>query len=183
MLETVDYGKLRKFFKPSRLFLGVAEDKANQRYNFLPIAFNMICGYKPFSFAVAIHNINHSYELFEQCEEFVLSIPTESQVNMVLESGTMSGKKYDKFKHFNLSELRIEQANSCGIKECKVNIFCKKTNYINVGDHSIVVGEVITMLNDTGNTETNLLSIGPEAVGYKLLRNKGTHYLGVVDRK
>lgn len=93
----------------------------------------MICGYKPFSFAIAIHDINYSYKLFEQCKEFTLCMPTESNVEMVFKSGTISGKNCNKFEQLNVSELKIEQAKCCGIKECKVNIFCINQSSIALG--------------------------------------------------
>ena len=59
--------------------------------------------------------------------------------------------------------------------------FVKKTNFIKVSDHAIVVGEVTKMLRDFSNKERNLLSISSDTQGYHVLEQKYIHRIAIKD--
>lgn len=154
MFEEVDRNLLREIFQPSRIVLAIVKDDINDKWNFLPIAFNMYCGYTPLTFCFAIHDINYSYELLERATSFSIAIPGEKLSSVTLQSGLESGKNIDKFNKFNITPILSNDGKEyLGIRECIANIFCKKINFIKVSDHAIVVGEVTRILRDFSNKE------------------------------
>jgi len=180
MFQSIDRNELREIFQPSRVVLAVVKDDLNCKWNFLPIAFNMYCGYNPLSFCFAIHDINYSYELLETETTFAIAIPGEELSSVVLKSGMESGKIINKFTDFNLNPILSEDRNTCyGIKECIINIFCRKEHFIKVSDHAIVVGRVEKILRNYANTSRNILSISSDIMGYEILEHSGIHRLAV----
>lgn len=179
----INRNQLREIFQPSRVVFAIVEDTINKRENFLPIAFNMYCGYYPLSFAFAIHDINYSYGLFEHCDEFSIAIPGESLANIAIESGSISGDRIDKFQVFNLNKFYINDFKICGISECIINIFCEKVFFKKVSDHAIIVGKIKKIIRDPNNHEKCLLSISSDLEGFKLLASKGIHRIAVKGEK
>lgn len=175
----ISRNEMRKVFQPSRVVVAVAYDSVKQQYNFLPIAFNMYCGYTPLSFCFAIHDINYSYSLFQVCEEFCIAIPGADMAEVVLKAGMLSGRNIAKFEYFGLNPIWCDESNCVGIKEALVNIYCKKTAFFPVSDHAIVVGEIQAIYKDEKNVVNNLLSIAPTSDGYTHLVQHGIHTLGV----
>ncbi|MCL2338448.1 MAG: flavin reductase family protein [Proteobacteria bacterium] len=180
MFVEIDRNQLRDNFQPARLVLVVVGDPKNNRFNFLPIAHNMHCSYKPHCMAVAVDAENYSYGLLQNCDEFVIAVPTESLAETVLKSGNVSGRHIDKFKEFGLTPLRDDSSKAAGIKECKANVFCKKIAFHQVGGDAIVVGQFEKILLDADNHEKNLLSFGAGDVGFLSLAHEGKHNIGVV---
>lgn len=182
MLKEIDRNLLREIFQPSRIVLAIVKDDINNKWNFLPIAFNMYCGYKPLTFCFAIHDINYSYELLERAAFFSVAIPGEKLSGVTLQSGLESGENIDKFDKFNVTPILSDDGNEClGIRECIANIYCKKIKFLKVSDHALVVGEVIRMTRDFSNDERNLLSISSDTRGYRILEQKCIHRIAIKD--
>lgn len=179
MIQKITRNDMRKIFQPSRLVLAITFDYINERYNFLPIAFNMYCGYNPLSFSFALHDINYSYRLFDKCEDFCIAIPGENLAEVTLESGKVSGQNVDKFKLFGLHPLWSHESPCPGIEEAIMNIYCKKRAFVSVSDHAIIVGEVHAVYQDTTNQFENLLSVAPNSKGYLHLAQSGIHTIAI----
>lgn len=180
MFKEIDRNLLREIFQPSRIVLAIVKDDINDKWNFLPIAFNMYCGYKPLTFCFAIHDINYSYELLERAISFCIAIPGEKLSEATLKSGLESGENIDKFSKFGLTPILSDDGKECfGIRECIAAICCKKITFIKVSDHAIVVGEVTKILRDFSNTERNLLSISSDTRGYHVLEQKSIHRIAI----
>jgi flavin reductase (DIM6/NTAB) family NADH-FMN oxidoreductase RutF len=179
-LVNVNKEKLREIFQPARVVLGVVEDKSNNRTNIITLAFNMCAGYTPIVYALAIHNINYSYQLFKECDNFVMSIPGEKIFNEVMFCGTESGRKIDKFLATKLTPLPSERIKTTGIRECIANVECIKKGFVECGDHAIVIGEVVNARRDMNNNQRNIISIASNMKGYELLLQKGALRLAVV---
>lgn len=180
MFSEVTRSEMREIFQPSRVVLVVVRDNKNNRWNFFPVAFNMYCGYNPLTYCFAVHDINYSYELLSECEEFAIAVPGEQLVDVTMESGLCSGSEIDKFERFGLVAILDETEQHCyGISECMLNLYCRKKEFLKVSDHAIVVGKVCKIFRDYGNIEKNILSISKQTEGYKLLRQKGIHRLAI----
>jgi flavin reductase (DIM6/NTAB) family NADH-FMN oxidoreductase RutF len=177
----INRNEFRQSFQPSRIVLAIIEDRKNNRYNILPIAFNMYCSYNPLMFSIAIQNINYSYNLIKETDELVLSIPGEKIVEEVMFCGTNHGSEIDKFKKTNLTKNISNIIKTPGIKESIINIECSRKAYMITGDHLVVSCEVLHIEKNKDNNQKNILSISNNFTdNYKLLCSCGFHNLAIV---
>jgi flavin reductase (DIM6/NTAB) family NADH-FMN oxidoreductase RutF len=174
--------QFRKYFQPSRLLLCVLPAPTPSGINVFTVSFNMYCSYKPPMMAIAVHNINRSWELIREADEYVLSVPGESLANETLQCGIVSLKDQDKVKTLKLNLHPSERVRVPGLQRAIANIELKKFASIETGDHSLVVGTVLKFGVNTRCRERPLISVGPDTSGYKVLAQKGIHRVAVVDR-
>ncbi len=178
--ESISRNQFREIFQPSRIVLGVVNDETNKRDNIIALAFNMYTSYSPLMYAIAVQDINYSYQLFKGCKEYVISVPGEKLYKETLFCGTKSGRDVDKFSETKLTALPSQKIKTAGIKECIANMECIKKNFIETGDHAIVIGEVVNITRNTNNNERNIISISSDTRGYDMYVHKGMHRLGTV---
>lgn len=182
MFQSIDRNAFREIFQPSRIVLAIVKDKEHNRWNFLPIAFNMYCGYKPLTFCFAIHDVNYSYSLLENEPFFAIAVPGESLSHIILESGMESGSHINKFEKYKLTPIISDDGKFCyGIHECIANMFCIKKEFLKVSDHAIVVGSVEKILRNYSNHERNLLSVSQDVRGFEVLQQQAIHRIAVKD--
>ena len=100
--------------------------------------------------AISIRPTRYSYKMIEETKEFVINIPTMDIVKETLFCGRRSGKQYDKFKETGLTPLPAKKVKPPIIKECVAHLECKLHQKITVGDHDILVGEILTAYVNEG---------------------------------
>lgn len=172
--------KFRRYYQPSRILLGVVPAPLESGVNVITLCFAMSCSYKPPMMAVAVQKDYFSNELFRECDDFVLAVPGESLANETLFFGTKSGRDVDKVRECGITLLRSVHVKTLSIYDAIANLECRKTAEIDLGDHTVFVGEVLRFNVDKTKHEKCLLSVGPDHGGYKLLARKGIHRIGVV---
>lgn len=180
-LTTLSRQQFRRYFQPSRLVLCVVPAPTPSGVNVFAVSFNMYCSYKPPMMAVAVHNINRSWELFREANEYVLSVPGESLASETLECGVVSLKERDKVEALRLELCASEKVGVPGLKRAIANVELKKFAALDTGDHALIVGEVLRFAVNTSSRERPLISVGPNTRGYKVLAQKGIHRIAVVD--
>lgn len=114
-------------------------------------------------FSVAVRHSRHTFDLMEQSQYFVVSIPKLNTLKKELVfCGTVSGKDKDKFEEANITQQILEEFDVPGIEECELNIVCKiaykqsmepslilsdyvKKKYQTNDYHTIYYGEVVAV--------------------------------------
>ena len=86
----------------------------------------------------------YSRKLITASKEFVIAFPSAEMQREVHFCGTQSGKSVDKFKETNLTALPAQKIKVPLIKECLANFECKLINEVDVGDHVLLIGEILT---------------------------------------
>lgn len=99
----------------------------------------------PVTVSISIRPSRHSYDLIKESSEFVVNIPSTTQLIETDYCGTVSGKRVDKFTTANLTPIPGEKIAAPLIKECPVNIECKVTQIIDIGAHHMFLGEVVAV--------------------------------------
>jgi flavin reductase (DIM6/NTAB) family NADH-FMN oxidoreductase RutF len=133
--------------------------------------------------AIAVHNINKSWDLIRETDEYVLAVPGESMADVTLQCGVVSVKDQDKVKVLNMELCPSETVRVPGLKHAIANVELKKIAMIDTGDHSLVVGEVLRFAVNTSCTERPLISVGPDTRGYQVVAHEGIHRIAVVARR
>jgi len=180
-MQEVRRNKFRSLYQPSKLLLGVIPDGYEYRFNVIALCFTMTCSYDPPMIAVSIEKKNYSYDLMKVASEFVLSVPGESLAKQAMDCGVLSGRKVDKFSLCNFTKQPLPNSEVPGIAEAIANIRLTVINRIVTGDHLTLIGGVEGYYVNPENIEKNLLAIGPNEKGYKLLVRKGLHRIAVIE--
>jgi Conserved protein/domain typically associated with flavoprotein oxygenases, DIM6/NTAB family len=181
VFTTLKRQQFRAYFQPSRVLLGVVPASCESGVNIITLCFNMYCSYKPPMMAVSIHNRSATYGLIQQCDHYVLSVPGPDLVDASMFCGVESMKRVDKVKELALELVKSETIDVPGIKKAIANVEMTKVSAQVTGDHILLVGRVNRFGVNLERYEAPLLSIGPKTTGYRLLKRKGIHRLGVID--
>lgn len=118
------------------------------RPNIIPLGWvGGVCSDPP-QVGIALRPSRYSHKLIEQTKEFIINIPTEDLVDVVDKTGFCSGRNVDKFKEFNLTPLPASKVAPPLIKECIVNLECKLRHSLNLGSHTLFIGEIVAVQAD-----------------------------------
>lgn len=98
---------------------------------------------KPPMLSISIRPERHSYKFIEETMEFIVNIPSISQVKETDYCGVRSGSKEDKIKEMNFTMKPGSIVNVDYIEECPINIECKVTQIIKLGTHDLFIAEVV----------------------------------------
>ena len=100
----------------------------------------------PVIIGIAVRQERHSYGLIVEAKEFCVNFPCAAIVRQVDQVGSISGRKCpDKFAEFGLTPLPASEVRAPLIAECPVNIECRVLRCEPVGDHDLILGEVVAM--------------------------------------
>jgi flavin reductase (DIM6/NTAB) family NADH-FMN oxidoreductase RutF len=105
--------------------------------------------FEPFLYSIFLYKKRKSYEMIKKSKEFCINFLTEDMQDLALFCGTKSGHKVDKFKEGNIKKEECEKIKCPRIKGCSAYLECKAIDFIEVGDHIMIVGEVLTQVKGT----------------------------------
>ena len=92
---------------------------------------------------VALANKRYTKKLISERREFVIAFPSDQMAQEAVFCGTHSGRDVDKFEATGLKTLPGKKTQIPLIKECVANFECKLVNEFTVGDHVLMVGEIL----------------------------------------
>ena len=100
---------------------------------------------KPPLIGISMGTSRFSYDAIQTSGEFVVNIAATDQVDLALKVGKTSGRDLDKFAEFAIPIRSATKVNAPLIDGCAANMECKLVNTVEVGDHMLVVGEIVAM--------------------------------------
>jgi len=108
----------------------------------------------PTIIGIALRKAVYTHSLIVQSGEFTVNFPTAAMVEKVDLVGTISGRGgLDKFKEYGLTPMASAEVRPAIIEECPVNLECKLLSVTEVGDHDLMLGEVLAMYVDSDKVE------------------------------
>ena len=129
--------------------------------NIITLAWSGVVCSEPPIISASIRPQRHSYHLVLELQEFVINVPTADQLEAANICGTKSGKDIDKWKECSFTTVKAEKVSVPLILECPINIECKVIRTIDIGTHTIFMGEVLCVhkpLNIKSAIEINPLA-------------------------
>lgn len=111
--------------------------------NIMTVAWIIPISVDPPWLGMSIRPQRHSYNLILESGEFVVNVPTFNLANQVLFCGRRSGKEHDKFRETSLKAMRAKKVNAPAIAECVGHLECRLVKTLELGDHMLVIGEII----------------------------------------
>jgi flavin reductase (DIM6/NTAB) family NADH-FMN oxidoreductase RutF len=138
---------------PAPVFMVGSYDE-NGKANIMNAAAAGTCCLRPPCIYVSLREATYTYHNIMLNKAFTVSIPTEDQVVEADYFGIASGKEIDKFKTVGFTPLKSELVNAPYVKEFPVVMECNLKETINLGSHTMFIGEVIDLKVDGDVTTT-----------------------------
>lgn len=145
---TITPDKDKKYFYgyPSKpVIVGV---RFGGKQNFLPVAWNTGISYHPFLHGVSIGTDRYSHELLTKADSFTINFVESKDVKVIRSLGRSTGREIDKIKEFNLKTSDAEKIDAPVLDLAYCTFECIKKDAILLGDHTLFVGEVVSMKID-----------------------------------
>ena len=110
--------------------------------NMMAAAWGGICCSRPPSLCVSLRSATQSHGNIVARKAFTINIPSETYVTEADYVGLISGRDVDKFVETGLTPVRAENVDAPYVAEYPVVIECALTHTVEVGLHTLFVGEV-----------------------------------------
>lgn len=128
--------------------------------NIMPLAWHMPVSKKPFRYAVAVREENHSHELLKQNREFALNFLDISYQHAFQLSGEVHGGDINKFDLCKLTPKKAMTIDTNLIQEAYMIYECTVIDIISYGDHDLFIADVNVILNKEKNNFDPTLFLG-----------------------
>jgi len=115
--------------------------KVNERPNFMTAAWCAIAAHKPPAISVALRKERYTLKGVRENGTFSINVSSSDMAKKTDFCGIYSGTSKDKSQIFKSFYGELKTAPL--IQECPVNLECKVIHYLDLGSHSLVVGEII----------------------------------------
>jgi flavin reductase (DIM6/NTAB) family NADH-FMN oxidoreductase RutF len=128
-----------------------------------------MCCFVPPCIYVSLREATYTYHNIMEKHAFTVSIPPERYVEEADYFGLASGKNADKFEVSGLTPVKSELVDAPYVNEFPVVLECKLRETVNLGSHTMFIGEVLDLKADeevligiTSKTGEKLSRIDPE---------------------
>ena len=115
--------------------------KVDEKPNFMTAAWCGIAAYRPPALSVALRKERYTLKGIKEENTFSVNVPSAGMVKNVDFCGIYSGKRKDKSRIFELFYGLLQTAPL--IQECPVNLECRVIHFLDLGSHTLVVGEIV----------------------------------------
>jgi len=137
----------------------------NEKPNIITLAWVGVVCSEPPMVGIAIRSNRHSFDIIKKSKAFVVNVPKGDQLKATDFCGTHSGRDTDKFAEMNLTPVTGERCGAPLIEECPVNLECVVKEIIELGSHSLFIGEIVAThvdseyLNDKGELDVGKMGL------------------------
>ena len=159
-LKEVSWDEAIELGSPYNYVLAVTIDKKGKP-NIIGLGWWTFVSWNPKMMGISIGKERYSYECIEHCKEFVLCFPSKEQKNGAWLCGEKSGRDTDKFKETGFISIPSKYIKPPIIKGSTVAFECKVVDKLDVGDHTMYVGEILAIYG-TPEKPKHLYSISYE---------------------
>ena len=111
--------------------------------NIVAMAWVIPLSVEPPLVGMSIRPTRYSYGLIRETGEFVVNVSTVELAEQALVCGRRSGRGLDKFAATGLTAGNAKRVRPPIIEECSGFLECRVGDDIEVGDHRLVIGEVL----------------------------------------
>lgn len=117
--------------------------------NVMAAEWTMQISYEPMLIAVFIHEGSSTLKNIRKTKQFGVNVASEKQSTLVSIAGGYSRKEIDKLNiHNSFQILGLKKTGVPLIADCLINAKCKLFTIKKIGDHTMVVGRVVSIRYD-----------------------------------
>jgi flavin reductase (DIM6/NTAB) family NADH-FMN oxidoreductase RutF len=153
-------GSIEKYYHyafPMQTVLVTCNDDVIGKPNIITLAWHTPISSKPPLYGIAIAPKRYSHSLIKKSKEFVINFIPYSLVKAAQFCGTHSGRSTYKLSKTGLTLTPSKKLSTPLIKEGYAHLECKLIRTACFGNHTLFVGEVITVSADKGAFKNELL--------------------------
>lgn len=148
--------KPRAMMYPAPAVIVSAYDK-NNKADACTLAFAAMCSHVPPCVMIAINSTAKRKTLKNilETKEFVLGFPSIDQTSETDYIGIASGYDENKIEKVSWTTSPAEHVNAPVINELKVSIECKAINFMEIGSHTQITGEIVNIIAEKDVLDEN----------------------------
>ncbi|PKL92192.1 MAG: flavoredoxin [Candidatus Goldiibacteriota bacterium HGW-Goldbacteria-1] len=153
---------MKKFLAPQPILLPspvliIGTYGENDAPNIMNAAWGGIASSKPPCISISVQPVRLTHENIIRNKCFTINIPSEKFVKQADYAGLVSGREYNKFEEAKLTPEKSALVNAPYIKEFPYCLECKLVNTVNVGSHTMFIGEIVGIVADSNVLGKNSL--------------------------
>lgn len=143
----------------------VSCQKKGDKPNIITLAWVGVVCSEPPMVGIAIRNNRYSFDIIRKSMAFVVNVPKGDQLKATDFCGTHSGEDTDKFAEMNLTPVTGERCGAPMIEECPINLECVVRQELELGSHSLFIGEIVAThidseyLNEKGQPDVEKMKL------------------------
>ncbi|HMB22380.1 MAG: flavin reductase family protein [Chloroflexota bacterium] len=122
---------------------------ADGKPNIMNAAWGGIASSTPPYMNVSIREATLSYHNIQQTKAFTVNIPSERYVREADFVGLVSGRSCDKFEETRLTPEKSKLVNAPIVKEFPYALECNMVRQIDLGRHTMFIGEIVGIIADS----------------------------------
>jgi len=130
---------------------------ADGKPNMMNAAWGGIASSKPPCISVSLREATLSYHNIKQTKAFTVNIPSEEYLREADFVGMVSGRECDKFKETRLTPEKSKIVNAPIVKEFPYALECILVRQVDLGTHTMFIGEIAGMIADSEVLSSNQL--------------------------
>lgn len=132
---------------PQPVLLVASYDEKGQP-NVMTAAWGGICNSEPVSLMVGVRPSRYTHAAVLRRKAFTIGIATENMVAAADYVGMVSGRRQDKFATAGYTAVRSDKVDAPYIAECPVVLECALTHTLELGTHTLLVGQIMDVKAD-----------------------------------
>jgi len=146
MLEPISWEEFIKISSPQYYVLLVTS--AEGRTNLTGISWFSLVSWTPPLVMLSVRSSRFGYKLLRQNPEFVVALPSADQQAAAAMCGRKSGSRTDKVKEGGFTFQPATKISAPLLAEATACLECRIKNEIEVGDHQLILAEVLACYGD-----------------------------------
>lgn len=149
MLSRKSPSKSERYFSTG---LTMITSRGTNGPNVMTAEWVMQISYHPVLIAVFIHEGSQTLKNIEKTKEFGINVASQKQTTEVNIAGGYSGRELDKLKIKSIFKIvNPQKITTPLISGCTINAECKLVKKQKLGDHIMIVGQVVNIRHDESN--------------------------------
>jgi flavin reductase (DIM6/NTAB) family NADH-FMN oxidoreductase RutF len=142
-IERIDLDQVEAIARlPPAPVLLVASGDKEEEWNVTTVGMFNVFSMFPVVVGIGVKTSRNIYRLISDSDDFTINVPRQDMVGAVETCGSEAGAKKNKFKEAGLTPVKGLRVNSPVIKECWLNMECKKLSSSSSKRHAEAVGKV-----------------------------------------
>jgi flavin reductase (DIM6/NTAB) family NADH-FMN oxidoreductase RutF len=120
---------------------------------------------QPLSICIGLDNASYTLQTILQTGEFVYAYPSRRQLKDTLYCGTVSGRSGDKLQHTQLTFTASSRVRPPQLVDAVLNFECKLVHHYDAGSFTVVIGEVLNIVDSGKNNLDKIYALGDQQYG------------------
>lgn len=115
---------------------------AQYKANIMAVAWGGFCCSKPPMVTISLRKATYTYDCIMSRKAYTVNIPSVDQLVAADYVGIYSGRNHNKFEDCSLTEVKSDLVDAPIVKEFPVVIECRLERTVELGYHTMFVGEI-----------------------------------------